>query len=335
MPSFGTGGAERVVFNLMNGLHNHGHKVELILLLANGFLVKRLPSDVSVNIYHHRRLLTATLTIIKALKSDSDLIFCSGYHNQYVALLAYLTSTSHKLVLRETSLIGVAKSRRGQSLWRIPIPFLYNFCRRIIFQSKYGKEDFQAFFNFNLLKSSVLVNPVFSKGQVSFSGQNIFLVGTLSKNKNHAEALFAIDKSGLDNVTVEIFGDGPERRSLEELTKSLLNIHVVFHGYVDSLDNHWSRCALHVLTSKFESLPNVVIEASSHGVPSVCLNVPGGLSELFELGNWGLLVNESEQLALAINKIYNWDQNQRNNLAEEAQIAFSIQAMKNYLNFLT
>ena len=336
MPSLGSGGAERVVFNLLNGLAPLGLQIHLLLLFSEGFLVSKLPAGVSVQITKHKRLVNGFFTIWKALKSDTDFVFCSGYHNPYVALLAFISGTSHKLILRETSVVGSAKGRwKAVPILSLFMPIIYNSCHCVIFQSFYGKTDFERFFGFRLNRWKVMINPSFGlKMENSNEAKSIFLVGTLNSNKNQKAALNAIQVSGLKEITVEIFGDGPERKELEALVSaSKFDFKVLFHGNVSSMDQHWSRAALHVMTSKFESFPNVVIEAASGGVPSVCLDVPGGMKELFELGNWGELVSDTEKLPKAIKQTYYLSLDKRQLIGKIAYDRFHLEAMKNYQSF--
>ena len=59
-------------------------------------------------------------------------------------------------------------------------------------------------------------------------------------------------------------------------------------------ENYLSSCNLFILTSKFEGLPNVLIEAQSRNIPIISSNCPTGpkeillngkLGDLFEVGD--------------------------------------------------
>ena len=337
MPSLGSGGAERVIFNVLNGLAPLGLHTRILLLFSRGFLAEKLPSNVIVEVAKHNKLSQTFFTIWKALKSDTDIIFCSGYHNPFIALLAYVNGTSHKLILRETSVVSAAKGRwKAMPILRSIILVIYNSCACVIFQSSYNKEDFERFFGFRLNRWEILINPSYGEREInSNSGKNIFLVGTLNSNKNFKDALLAINDSGLSNITVEIFGSGPEGKKLELFaSNSNFNFKVLFHGNVTNMDEHWNRASLHVVTSKFESFPNVVIEAAMAGVPTVCLSVPGGIAELFKLGDWGKLVSRKEDLAGAIRDTYSLLLSKRLQIAENAKEVFQNQAMIEYRRFM-
>ncbi|PXW53131.1 glycosyltransferase involved in cell wall biosynthesis [Chelatococcus asaccharovorans] len=67
------------------------------------------------------------------------------------------------------------------------------------------------------------------------------------------------------------------------------------------LADHYDRLAVLLLTSHFEGLPNVLIEAQARGVPVVAPDV-GGVAEAMQAGETGLLVScrEPRDLAAAV-----------------------------------
>jgi len=63
---------------------------------------------------------------------------------------------------------------------------------------------------------------------------------------------------------------------------------VVFTGYVSDVARYLSAMDAFALCSKWEGLPNVVLQAMSGGLPIVCSNV-GGCGEVVDDGSTGLL----------------------------------------------
>jgi glycosyltransferase involved in cell wall biosynthesis len=99
-----------------------------------------------------------------------------------------------------------------------------------------------------------------------------------------------------------IAGDGPERENLKALAKSLgIETAVSFAGWVPKSLDFLSVLDLFVFPSRWEGLPNAVLEAMLCGKPVVC--TPAGSSGLIEDGRDGLVVpaeNAAEISAAAV-----------------------------------
>jgi len=96
-------------------------------------------------------------------------------------------------------------------------------------------------------------------------------------------------------------GDGPERKQLEELAKSLsVDAQIDFLGWQgrDQIKQLLFNCDVFVLPSRWESFGLVLLEALSCGKPVVATNVVG-IPEIIENGRNGLLVEPDDPAALA------------------------------------
>lgn len=127
----------------------------------------------------------------------------------------------------------------------------------------------------------------------------LLCVAMFRPEKNHRELielfskLPAIPHSGLrisglsprskPHSELHLVGDGPELAGCRALAQKL-NIadRVHFHGYLADPAPFYQHPAstntIAVLTSRSESLPNFLVEAHAHGIPSVAYNV-GGVAE--------------------------------------------------------
>ena len=65
-------------------------------------------------------------------------------------------------------------------------------------------------------------------------------------------------------------------------------------GYKKNAHNYLSTCDLFILTSKFEGLPNVLIEAQSKNIPVISSNCPTSPRVIWLEGTLGDLVKVSD-----------------------------------------
>jgi glycosyltransferase involved in cell wall biosynthesis len=130
----------------------------------------------------------------------------------------------------------------------------------------------------------------------------VLAVGRLTYQKDFSTLLraFATVREKMDARLV-ILGDGPDRRNLESLaTKLDIENHVDFPGYVDNPYPYLKRADLFVLSSRYEGLPNVLIEAQICGAPIVSTDCPTGPDEILMKGRAGVLVPVGDAASMAV-----------------------------------
>ena len=97
-----------------------------------------------------------------------------------------------------------------------------------------------------------------------------------------------------------ILGEGEQRRQLEALVRELcIQDRVSLPGWSHNVFSFMSRASLFVLSSIYEGLGNVLIEALACGCPCVSTDCPHGPSEILEGGRIGPLVAVGDHAALA------------------------------------
>jgi L-malate glycosyltransferase len=126
-------------------------------------------------------------------------------------------------------------------------------------------------------------------------------------------------------------GDGPMRaRISEELARDGLRDRVVFEGERGDVERVLAAADLLWLTSDWEGLPNVVLEAMASGLPVVATDV-GGTSELFRSGMEGRLVEAGDAAAIAARSLSLLDSSELYAASSRAALAsageFSVAAM--------
>jgi glycosyltransferase involved in cell wall biosynthesis len=123
---------------------------------------------------------------------------------------------------------------------------------------------------------------------------DLVTVGNLDLVKNHRfllRVLAEANRAGR-SLTLDVFGEGPCRKDLLQLTSSLgLAEQVRFRGFRPDVREFLPRYRAYVHASYSESLPLAIIEAMAAGLPIVTADV-GGIAELcddgFEARFWSL-----------------------------------------------
>jgi glycosyltransferase involved in cell wall biosynthesis len=88
-----------------------------------------------------------------------------------------------------------------------------------------------------------------------------------------------------------ILGEGEERSALETLIRNLgISDDVALPGFVDNPYPYLRQSAVFVLSSAWEGLPTVLIEALALGAPIVSTDCPSGPAEILRNGSYGSLV---------------------------------------------
>ena len=131
-----------------------------------------------------------------------------------------------------------------------------------------------------------------------------------------------------------IFGEGPERNALLQLTRDLaISSHVLFPGFSHALHLMMRRTQLFVLPSRHEGMPNSLAEAMACGVPCISFDCPTGPAELILHEDNGLLVRAEDITGLtsAMDRLMG-DEALRRRLGGAAQESAREYSMENILS---
>ncbi len=124
------------------------------------------------------------------------------------------------------------------------------------------------------------------------------------KNLDHLIQVVSLLKEKGDSMTLQIIGDGPERKGLEALVKELnISENVVFHGEIESdIEAYsWMKTArIFVHPSTKEGGGSItVLEANACGLPVVAYRHENGIAnELIDEGMNGYWVEEIDPKAM-------------------------------------
>lgn len=139
-----------------------------------------------------------------------------------------------------------------------------------------------------------------SKARAQGPGRRFVAVGRLAPQKNLALLLRAFARGSCPGDTLNIIGDGPERERLAALATRLgLGARVTFHGYVPDPTGMLARYDCLLLSSDYEGLPAVVVEALAAGLAVVATRCSRNMPALLQHGALGTLVPIRDEAAFA------------------------------------
>lgn len=176
--------------------------------------------------------------------------------------------------------------------------FIFSAADQIVAVSPSVFRSLKEFSNAVLIENQISVsvrNGDVSRNSRANENTSEIIIGTtamlrIEKGVNDLISSFALLRERHRNVRLKIAGDGPERSSLEALTKKLnVTDSVEFLGYVDDIEQFLGSLDLFVNASQIESFGLATLEALQCSVPIIASDV-GHTSELLQNGQFGVLV---------------------------------------------
>ena len=165
-----------------------------------------------------------------------------------------------------------------------------------------------------------------------FSDENIIFLaaGRLTKQKNFGYLIEEFEKFYFENKNsrLVILGDGEEKQKLKKLiNEKKLNNVIYLLGKVDNVIRYMKDSHAFILTSKWEEMGFVIIEAALSNLFVISSNCPNGPSEFLNYGKDGILFESNQKDALYRSLL------KHNQITEKVKFNNKIQTKKNSLNF--
>lgn len=303
VPSLRGGGAERVMVNLARGFAEEGHPVDLVLAKAEGPYLKDVPESVRIVDLDSPRVLQSLPGLVKYLRRERPHALLSALdHANLVALWAKrIANVNTRVVvsIHNTISIDFLKDRSlRSSLLPLLVKCMYPYSYAVTAVSSGVADDFSKLTGISRSFIKVIYNPVmspelllkaqedvqhiwFDKGQPPV----IIGVGRLTKQKDFKTLIkaFYLLRQKRDARLI-ILGEGEDRIELESLIDSLeIRNDVHLPGFVDNPHAYMAKAKAFVLSSLWEGLGNVLVEAIEMGIPVVSTNCPSGPREIADI----------------------------------------------------
>lgn len=310
VPSLGGGGAERVMANLANGLADRGRQVDIVLLQEMGSYLGDLRPEVRRVDLRSKTVRGGILPLARYLRSEAPAILLSAldYANVGALLARRLARIDTRVVptVHITHSEAAAHERTMQyAVVRATMKWTYPWADAIVAVSQGAAEDMIRNTGVPRALVRVIYNPVVTPRLVLLAREPldhpwfaageppvVIGIGRLTAQKDFPTLLGAVSRlREQKNVRLVILGEGEERSHLEEMIGQLgLTQDVALVGFVENPFAYLARASLFVLSSAWEALPTVLIEALALGVAVVSTDCPNGPMEILGGGRYGRLV---------------------------------------------
>lgn len=319
LPSLCGGGAERVTVNLAEAITERGIPVHLVLAAAEGVFLDRLSPAIRVVDLRAGRVLRSMAPLARYLRRERPKVLVSSMgHANLVALWAGrlaghvtpIVVTEHNTLSQEVE----RQSRLTGLLWPHLLGTFYRWADGVVAVSRGAADDLARTSGFPRDRIEVIYNPVIMPATMTQTRQPlddpwfapgqppvIIGAGRLTRQKDFPALVRAFAEVRRRRpARLLILGEGDDRPALEALVAELgLAADVALPGFRDSALAYMAGSAVFVLSSSWEGLPTVLIEALAAGTRVVSTDCPSGPREILQDGRLGTLVPVGDVPALA------------------------------------
>lgn len=259
--------------------------------------------------------------LARYLRSERpDTLLSSMTYTNLQALWARrLAGTETRVVVNEHTTLSAAirePNRRNAARWR-KLPLLvrryYPWADAIIAVSTGAATDLSTLAALPPSTIQAIYNPVVSHGMLQSAqapvtwpwpadGSPIIVAaGRLEPVKDFPTLLraFALVRKGR-RARLAILGSGSSEKTLRNLAGELgIEADFALMGWVANPFAYMANASLFVLSSRYEGLPGVLIQALACGCPSIATDCPNGPREILDHGRYGTLVPPCDAEAMA------------------------------------
>jgi glycosyltransferase involved in cell wall biosynthesis len=319
LPSLHGGGAERVVVNLVEGIVQRGLPVDVVLAAAEGTFLDQLPPSVRLVDLRASRVLRSLGPLARYLRRERPRVLVSSLsHANLVALwAARLARRSTPVVVTVHNTMSQSTPQQGRvagGLWPHLLRTFYPWATRVVAVSRGAADDLARTSGLPRDRVEVIYNPVITPAMMALAGQApdhpwyapgqppvILAAGRLTRQKDFPTLIRAFAEVRRHRAArLIILGEGEDRPALESLAAELGRADdVALPGFRDKAMAYMAGSALFVLSSAWEGLPTVLIEALAAGTRVVSTDCPSGPREILQDGRLGALVPVGNAAALA------------------------------------
>lgn len=319
LPGLYDGGAERILLNLAERMALRDFRVDLVLARAEGPYMAQVPNTVRLIDLKAARVFRCLPALMRYLQSERPVAMLSALYANLPALWARrITGIPKRVVISEHNTLTRVSNSEKDLRWKLYpelAKWFYPWADGIVAVSRGVADDLIPAARLSPESVQVIYNPIVtpdlqekSRCRVEHpwfgAGEPpvILGVGRLTAQKGFdvlIEAFAQVRRS--QRARLLILGDGEERPMLEARIRQWgLSKDVDLPGFVSNPYPYMALSALFVLSSRWEGLPTVLVEAMALRTPVIATDCLSGPREILGDGQYGRLVPVDDPCALAM-----------------------------------
>ncbi len=325
-PNLNGGGAERAALNLARSFVKRGTIVHFVLIEREGAYIDQVPDSIRIFDFGGRKLSRSSHHLWRYLEQEKPDVLISILNEPSIFMVwlqAFAKLFAPQAVIASLPIIvnvqnNVSTEAKFARNFKTKVMPLFARCffpwaAAIVPVSEGVGEDLVSL-GISPNKIQVIHNPVVTPALLEQSKAPIdhpwfapgeppviVAVGRLEIQKDYPTLFqaFAIARKTRE-MRLMVLGEGVLRPQLEQKLEVMgLSADVSLEGFVSNPFAYVARSDLFVLSSIFEGLPTVLIEAMAVGTPVVATDCPSGPREILQGGHYGPLVQMSDPQELA------------------------------------
>lgn len=299
IPTLTGGGAERVLLTLLRHLDRSRFQPCLAVIdTRDAAFLTDVPDDIEFIDLRCTRVRYALARVARLIwQRRPDVVLSTlGHLNLALSVIRPLLPDRTRYIARETIVVsqGLSESPRA-AWWAAAYRRFYRRFDHVICQSTDMRDDLVQHFRVDVAQTSVIHNPVDASAIRAAAvaaaelpperpgSVQLVAAGRLVPQKGFDLLLEALATCGRPELELTVLGDGPQRDDLERQAIVLgLAGRVRFIGFQANPYPYFAGADAFVLSSRYEGLPNVVLEALTCGTPVIALPAPGGVREVLD-----------------------------------------------------
>ena len=344
------GGAQRLVIDICNEIHNNtNHEVLLLVLsqgndfknICNNIKILHIEIDISISVLRktkiykrqyeevlddfephvvHSHLYFSEIIAHESVRSSIKYVtHCHDNMSQFKKFSAFKIFSKKDIIRNYEKFRLLSKYKRAGKVFLTISNDTFSFFKEVL-PNKYTDNIVKIL---NSIDRKRFINKNYSK-KIKFKNKiKLINIGTFLTKKNQ---IFLVDVVNYIvnknyNVHLDLIGDGVTKsKIIDQIKKYELESNISLHGFVDDVEKYLWSSDIYVHSATYEPFGLVLIEAMTAGLPIVCINGRGN-SDIIDNNKNGFIINSIDPKIFGdqIIKLYN-EENLYDKITKEGMI---------------